>query len=100
MPPNKKYLTQSPIQRFAKISAGFLGGYFVTETFYMALAAWLNMGNVLMTLRFAGAILWVGLMILAFLAKNGWKIWGIYLLITLFFYAFIYFGNHINPLAQ
>ncbi|SFW65689.1 hypothetical protein SAMN02927921_03071 [Sinomicrobium oceani] len=99
MPPNKKYLTQSPVQRFAKISAGFAGGYAVTEAFCMALASWTHAGNVLMTLRFAGAMLWVALMILAFLARNGWKIWGLYLLLSVFFYAMIYLGNDVNPLV-
>ncbi|UGU15719.1 hypothetical protein LS482_18810 [Sinomicrobium kalidii] len=99
MPPNKKYLTRSPLQRFAKISAGFLGGYMVTETLYMALAVWLDTGNVLMTLRFGGAILWAALMILAFLARNGWIVWGIYLGISLLFTVLIYSGNLVNPLV-
>ncbi|RAV27946.1 hypothetical protein [Sinomicrobium soli] len=99
MPPNKKYLTHSPLQRFAKISAGFLGGYMITEAFFMAFAAWLDPGNALMTLRFAGGILWVGLMVTAFLARNGWKIWGLYLLIALFLTLVTCAGKMNNPLV-
>lgn len=98
MPANKKYLTKSRSQRFAKISAGLVGGYLVTESLHIALAFWVNHVNVLMTLRYGGFILWVGLLILAFLAKNGWKIWGIYLLLSLFFCILIYFGKSYNPI--
>lgn len=100
MPANKKYLTHSKAQRFAKISAGILGGYFVTVTSHMALAYFVDHVNVLMTLRFGGFILWVALLIFAFLAKNGWKTWGLYLLLTLFFSVIIYFGNIYSPLVQ
>ncbi|WP_020533218.1 hypothetical protein [Flexithrix dorotheae] len=85
MPANPKYLTNSPWQRFAKISAGFLGGFGVSITFHLALAAWLNRPNIIITSAFTAFLLWGGLMILAFLAKNGWKLWGFYLLMTLFF---------------
>ena len=98
MPANKKYLTKSASQRFAKISAGFIGGYLVTLSFYMALAFWLDHVVVLMTLQFAGFILWAVLMVLAFVGKNGWKTWGIYLLLTLFFGLFIYFGKTYSPI--
>ena len=37
MPANKKYLTKSTSQRFAKISAGLDGGYMVTESRHIAL---------------------------------------------------------------
>ncbi|WP_337968123.1 hypothetical protein [uncultured Flavobacterium sp.] len=100
MPANPKYLTQSKWQRFAKITAAILGGYFVSVTFHLALAAWFNRANILMTMAFSGFILWVALMVIAFLAKNGWKIWGIYLLLSLLFCLFIYLGQTYNPTAQ
>lgn len=93
MPANKKYLTASVSQRFAKITAGFLGGYMVTVTLHIALAYWVDHVNVLMTLRFMGFLLWCILFLLAFLVKNGWKIWGVYLLLTLVFSAGIYLGK-------
>jgi Ca2+/Na+ antiporter len=100
MPANPKYLTQSKWQRFAKITAAILGGYFVSITFHLALASWFNRANVLMTMAFSGFILWVTLMVVAFLAKSGWKIWGIYILLTLVFSLFIYLGQTYNPTAQ
>ena len=100
MPANPKYLTQSKWQRFAKITAAILGGYFVSVTFLLALASCFNCANVLMTMAFSGFILWVALMVVAFLAKSGWKIWGIYILLTLVFSLFIYLGQTYNPTAQ
>ncbi|MEZ0129630.1 hypothetical protein AB9T88_07655 [Flavobacterium sp. LBUM151] len=100
MPANPKYLTQSKWQRFAKITAAILGGYFVSVTFHLALASWYNRASVLITMAFSGFILWVALMVVAFLAKSGWKIWGIYLLLTLAFSLFIYLGQTYNPTAQ
>lgn len=98
MPANKKYLTKSPVQRFAKISAGMVGGYLVTVSLHLALALWIDHVNVLMTLRFGGFMLWVALLIVAFVAKNGWKIWGIYLGITLLFSGVFYLGKIYHPL--
>lgn len=100
MPANPKYLTQSKWQRFAKITAAIFGGYFVSVTFHLALACWLNRANVLITMAFSGFILWVALMIVAFLAKSGWKIWSIYLLITLLCSLLIYLGQTYNPMTK
>nr|WP_042498803.1 hypothetical protein [Algibacter lectus] len=98
MPANPKYLS-SNWQRFAKISAGFLGGYFVTITCHLALSYWLNHVHVIMSSSFTGFILWVSLMVVAFLAKNGWKIWGIYLIISLLFSVIIYFSKIYHPIS-
>ncbi|WP_394774347.1 hypothetical protein [Flavobacterium sp.] len=97
---NPKYLTQSPWQRFAKITAAIIGGYLVSVTFHLALASWFNRANILMTMAFTGFILWVALMVIAFLAKSAWKIWGIYILLTLVFSLFIYLGQTYNPIAK
>ena len=98
MPANKKHLTKSISQRFAKITAGFIGGYLVTITLFMALAFWSDHKAILLTLRFGGFMLWAGLLIAAFLAKNGWKVWGIYLLLTFLFATIIYFGKMYSPI--
>ena len=95
MPANRKYLTKSPTQRFAKISAGFVGGYFVTQAFHMLLIEWWSSANAIITLQFAGFALWVTLMILAFLSKNGWMIWGIYLLATTSMFGVLYLNGAI-----
>jgi hypothetical protein len=100
MPANPKYLTQSIWQRFLKITAAILGGYFVSVSFHLALASWLNRANVLITMAYSGFIVWVALMVIAFLAKNGWKIWGVYLLLTLLFCIIIYFGQTSNPITK
>ncbi|WP_257669907.1 hypothetical protein [Parapedobacter tibetensis] len=99
MPANRKYLTTSWTQRFAKITAGFAGGYLVATSFFIALSFWVNHVNVLMTLLYAGFILWAFLMVFAFLAKNGWKVWGLYLLITLVFSIIIYLGRTYHPIS-
>jgi hypothetical protein len=98
MPANKKYLTKSPVQRFAKISAGLMGGYLVTVSLHLALATWIDHTHVLMTLQFGGFILWVALLIAAFLAKNGWKVWAAYLTISLLFSFAFYIGKTYHPL--
>tara|TARA_B100000949_G_scaffold229367_1_gene238208 strand:+ start:96 stop:398 length:303 start_codon:yes stop_codon:yes gene_type:complete len=100
MPANKKYLTSSKTQRFAKISAGILGGYLVTIALHLALATWLPRPEVLITSTYSCFIMWVVLMILPFLAKNGWKVWGIYILLLFAFALAIYFGKSLNPLSQ
>ncbi|WP_264535878.1 hypothetical protein [Flavobacterium sp. N1736] len=100
MPANPKYLTQSSWQRFAKITAAILGGYFVSVTFHLALAAWFGRANILMTMAFSGFIVWVALMVIAFLAKSAWKIWTIYIFLTLVFSLLIYLGQTYNPIAQ
>ena len=99
MPANPKYLS-SNWQRFAKITAGFLGGYFVTISFHLAISFIFNHVNVIITSSFSGFILWSVLMIIAFLAKNGWKIWGIYLLITVLFSIVVYLGKIYNPIIS
>ncbi|MBW8200597.1 hypothetical protein [Flagellimonas abyssi] len=99
MPANKKYLTPSTSQRFAKISAAILGGLIVAVTFHMALASWFNHVTVIITSTFSAFILWAILMVVAFLGKNGWKIWGIYLLASLVLFVIFYFGNQTNPLV-
>lgn len=98
MPANKKYLTTSPWERIAKITAGFIGGYLVSVSFHLALAVWLDHVNVIITMTYNGFILWAVLMILAFLAKNPWKLWGLYLLLTAVFYLALHFGKIYHPI--
>lgn len=100
MPANPKYLTQSKGQRIAKITAAILGGYLVSISFHLALASWFNRANIMITMAFSGFILWVALMIVAFLAKNGLKIWLIYLTLSLFFLGLLYLGHNNNPIAN
>jgi len=90
MPANKKYLS-SPGQKVLKVSAALLGGYMVTSALHLFLLLFLDKKTVLVTMFFSTYILWAVLMIFAFLAKSGWKIWGWYLLISLIFFSpFLY----------
>lgn len=98
MPANKKYLTPSPWHRFAKITAAILGGLMVSVLFHMALASWFNHVTVIITSTFSAFVLWAVLMVVGFLGKNGWKIWGIYLLTSLLLGVIFYFGNQTNPI--
>jgi hypothetical protein len=85
MPANKKYLTQSPFQKFLKITAGFIGGYTVMITFHHLLGYIFEPKNVIITAAFTGYLLWAVLLLLAFLAKSGWKIWMYNILLTAIF---------------
>ncbi|MCL6218185.1 hypothetical protein [Zunongwangia pacifica] len=80
MPANKKHLTKSPLHRLLKITAGFAGGYVITELFFMILIKSIDEPAAIISLQFAGFILWACLMILAFIPKSGLKSLGIYLL--------------------
>ena len=97
MPANKKHLS-SNWQRFAKITAGVLGGYFVSISLHLALAIWLDRVVVIITGAFSGFIVWVALMVIAFLSKNGWKIWLWYILATVILLCIMYFGKLYFPI--
>lgn len=84
MPANKKYLS-TPFQRFFKITAGFIGGYIVMLSFHVLLTTFFEKKDVVITAGFTGYLLWAILLLFAFLSKNGWKIWGIYLLLAAVF---------------
>lgn len=96
MPANPKYLNKSGWQQFAKISAGILGGYLVSALFHMVIALWLSSKDVLITGIYTLYMLWVALMIVPFLFKNGWKAWGIYLLAIVILFGLYYWGNQQN----
>lgn len=98
MPANPKYLTKNPWQKFAKISAGILGGYIITALFHMCLPLWIpNPKAVLITSIFTFFIVWCALLIIPYLFKNGWKAWLLYLAISIVLYVVYYFGNQQNP---
>ncbi|CAL2085133.1 conserved membrane hypothetical protein [Tenacibaculum sp. 190524A05c] len=98
MPANSKYLNPSPWQQFAKISAGILGGYLITALFHMCLPLWFPYPKeILISSVFTVFILWTILLIIPFLFRNGWKVWGLYLLIIIVLYMIYHFGNQNNP---
>ena len=85
MPANKKYLTTSPWLRFSKIMAGTVGGYAVMMSLHLLLTLIFPRENVLATAFFTGYILWAFLLLGAFVAKNVWKVWAVYLGLALLF---------------
>lgn len=84
MPANKKYFSSTG-QRILKITAGFVGGYLVTLSIHQFLLTYCTRKPILATAHFSTFILWGALMVIAFLSKNGWRIWLWYLLATLLF---------------
>jgi hypothetical protein len=98
MPANSKYLNQSPWQQFAKISAGLIGGYIISALLHMCLVLWLpNPKEVLTTSIYTIFIVWGALLVVPYLFKNGWKVWILYLIISIILYVIYYFGNQQNP---
>lgn len=95
MPAKQKYLSSTG-QRILKISAGILGGYMLSTAFHLFLAHVPAIGfDLLVSGTFSGFVLWVILMVFAFLARNGWVVWGIYLVLTLLFGLLAYLGGTI-----
>lgn len=93
MPAKKQYLS-SPRQRVLKVSAAVIGGYFVAASFHLMLAAVSGQKEIVMlTSTFSLFLLWAGVMVVTFLSRNGWKIWGIYLGLTFLFSIIIYFAQ-------
>lgn len=93
MPANKKYLTRSPWHRTAKFIAAILGGYAITTFLHMLLALWFDKATVINTGSYSIYLLWITLMILAFLAKNGYKILALYFFISALLYGVFYLAS-------
>lgn len=92
---NKKYLTQSKWQRFAKISAGILGGFLVSTSVHLAFASFVQEDSVLLilsTFSFTVFLVWLPLMLLPFYFENGWKCWLWYVKFIVIFSVIIYVG--------
>lgn len=85
MPAQTRYLS-SRGQRALKITAAILGGYLVSASFHLMLGA-LPFGRevVVVLSGISFFMVWTGLMVMGFLVRNGWKLWGIYLVLTLIF---------------
>jgi len=90
MPANKKYLS-NPLQRFLKISGGFVGGYVVMLSFHLMLTCVFREKDIVITAYLSGYILWAVLLLYAFLAKNGWWVWLLYSGLAIAFYLLFHF---------
>jgi len=93
MPANNKYLSSTG-QRWLKITAAIIGGYLVTMLVHNAIGIHLNnKGALALTSAYSAYFMWIALMVIAFLSKNGWKIWGIYIVIIAISAIIIYLGK-------
>lgn len=97
MPANPKYLTQSPWQKFAKLSAGILGGYLISALLHMCIPILFHSKEVLIVSIFTLYIVWGLLLILPYLFKNGWKVWLLYLGVIILLYVVYHFSSQQNP---
>ena len=83
-----------PGQRLLKITAGILGGFLVTILFHNALGSLLvDKGGLIITSAYSSFFLWAALLVIAFLIKNGWKVWGIYLVLIVLFATIIFLNK-------
>ena len=90
MPAKKEYLTTKS-QRALKITAGLIGGYFLSVTFQMMISVLIPYRTaVILSGAFSVFLLWVALIVIAFLVRNGWLIWGIYLFVTIVCSAIVF----------
>ncbi|MCC9041144.1 hypothetical protein LNQ81_00120 [Myroides sp. M-43] len=86
MPANKKHLETSVWQRILKITAGFVGGFFVSITLHLFLMYFFSAPPVFTTMYVTGYVVWAILFVIAFLFDNGFKIWLIYIGLCILFY--------------
>ncbi len=98
MPAHKKHLTKSFLTAAAKITAGFVGGYAVTVSLFMALSLWWDRAGVMVTLIFGGFILWAEVDDCCFLFRNGWLACLLYLVLAAVFSVVFYFNQYTLPL--
>ncbi|MDM1396819.1 hypothetical protein [Myroides odoratimimus] len=87
MPANKKHLETSVWQRFLKITAGLFGGFIVSITFHMFLMYFFPAAPIFTTMFVTGYTLWAILFIVAFVLGNGYKIWLLYICLSILFYS-------------
>jgi hypothetical protein len=87
MPANKKYLSPNLLERWLKLSAGFIGGYAIVLSFFLFLSRIISPKDAVATAYLIGYIIWAVLLLVAILAKSGWKIWLIYFLVAALFAA-------------
>ena len=93
MPANPKYLS-TPGQRILKITAGILGGLILTILIHNTVGILLKeKGWLIITSAYSSFVVWVSLLIIAFLSKNGWIIWGVYVFLICVFATIIFLNK-------
>lgn len=87
MPANTKYLS-SRSERALKITAAIIGGYLVSASFHLMLGILPFAREAVVVLSgISFFLMWGGLITVTFLARKGWKVWLLYVLLTLLFGA-------------
>ncbi|MFT7420385.1 MAG: hypothetical protein ACI9QN_001310 [Arcticibacterium sp.] len=90
MPANLKYLSSGWL-RAGKVSAAILGSYILLSFVNSVIGSFMiDKANLILTSVYSSFFLWIGLMIMAFLAKKAWTIWAIYLGLSLLGLVIIY----------
>ena len=79
MPAKTQYLSNKG-QRALKVSAGILGGFLLANALHLVVGSLIEDKTIIViTSAYSIFFFWILFMILAFLFKNGWKAWGVYL---------------------
>ena len=86
MPANPKYLSKSKWESISKLLAGFIGGFAVVVSLHTLLGTLFDRSYIITTSYVSGLLIWSALLIVAFLPKRSWKIWLLYVAITILFF--------------
>lgn len=99
MPANPKYLEKSNWQKFAKISAGIIGGCTISILIHLILPILFQPYHkeLLLTAIYTMYILWTLLIFVPFFFKNGWIAWLLYLVLIVILYVVYQFAKPHNP---
>ncbi|WP_196887214.1 hypothetical protein [Aureivirga sp. CE67] len=90
MPAQTKYLSDKT-NRFLKISAGVVGGYFLSICFHLIIGLIITNKSILvMTSAYSAFLLWVAFLVFAFLIRKGKHVWLIYSISILILSFIIY----------
>ena len=74
MPANQKYLTTSIGQCVAKLTSGIIGGYILASLVHIIIAQLVAEPKIVIaTSMYSIFLVWMVLLLLPFLFKNGWK---------------------------
>ncbi len=92
MPAKQKYLSTG-WQSFQRITAGVLGGYFVTMFLQLAIAVWWSLAPTLVTSTYSSFMIWVACMCFPFWIKKTWVIWLIYIGVASACYLLVMLGK-------
>jgi hypothetical protein len=90
MPAKKEYIP-TPLPALAKLAAALVGGYCISVSLHVLIAILTKQRETVMfSATFTLFLVWAVVMVLTFLARTAWKIWTLYICLTLLFAALIY----------